>query len=75
MEQRELSYTVNGSKIGATTLENSVVFTEAEHIYTLLPQNSTPRYMYNRSELSFALKIVKIGQNGFMYNSSKLKII
>lgn len=35
MEQIELLYTVNGSKIGATTLENLVVFPEAEHMHTL----------------------------------------
>lgn len=35
VEQVKLLYTVSGSKIGTIVLENSVVFTEAEHKHTL----------------------------------------
>lgn len=59
VEQVKLLYIVSGSKIGTIILENSVVFTEAEHKHTLTPPSFTFRYMYNKNEFIFALKVLQ----------------
>lgn len=42
VEQVKLSCTANGSKIGATILKNSVVFTEVKYRHTFGPPKFTP---------------------------------